>query len=227
MQGKDLNRRVVYAAIEMGIGREDVSKFCEILNMPFSLSKDTWHSHEDALLQAHTEVVQVELEKNRRFAKVCNTCIQKKSSLNEHDFEQWAENHTCRGSFGSSSASMEMESVKRLWGRSQDYSIQYKFMISDGDSKSYSAIWNYYGACDACNPYESLESTSEEYKTWKASEDYVKWENEHLDGSVDCDRVIKLDCIGHVQKRLRKALYEFQRTALKLDNGKPVKGRQG
>ena len=32
--------------------------------MPFSLSKDTWYSHEDALLQAHTEFVQVELEKN-------------------------------------------------------------------------------------------------------------------------------------------------------------------
>ena len=69
VQGKDLNRRVVYAAIEMGNGREDVSKFCEILNVPFSLSKDTWHSHEDALLQAHTEVVQVELEKNRREAR--------------------------------------------------------------------------------------------------------------------------------------------------------------
>ena len=57
VQGKDVNRRVVYAASEMGIGREDISKFCEILNMPFSMSKDTWHSHEDALLQAHTEVV--------------------------------------------------------------------------------------------------------------------------------------------------------------------------
>lgn len=91
---------------------------------------------------------------------------------------------------------MEMESAKRLWGRSQDYSIRYKFMISDGDSKSYSAIWNYYGACDICNQYESLESTSEEYKIWKASEDYVKWENEHLDGSVDCNRVIKLDCMS-------------------------------
>ena len=69
MQGKDVNRRVVYAASEMGIGREDISKFCEILNMPFSMSKDTWHSHEDALLQAHTEVVQVELEKNRKEAR--------------------------------------------------------------------------------------------------------------------------------------------------------------
>ena len=179
MQGKDLNRRVVYAAIEMGIGREDVSKFCEILNMPFSLSKDTWHSHEDALLQAHTEVVQVELEKNRREArklamikqgvsagdedtvinipvsfggtwsrrgytanhgigfvisaatgkvldykvisKVCNTCIQKKSSLNEHDFEQWAENHTCRGSFGGSSASMKMRGRSRVGVRTTPF----------------------------------------------------------------------------------------------------------
>lgn len=40
VQGKDVNRRVVYAASEMGIGREDISKFCEILNMAFSISKD-------------------------------------------------------------------------------------------------------------------------------------------------------------------------------------------
>lgn len=36
VQGKNFNHRVVYAASEMGIGREDVSKFCEILNMAFS-----------------------------------------------------------------------------------------------------------------------------------------------------------------------------------------------
>ena len=69
VQGKDVNRRVVYSATEIGIGREDISKLCEILNMPFSVSRDTWHSHEDALLQAHNTVVQVELEKNRREAK--------------------------------------------------------------------------------------------------------------------------------------------------------------
>ena len=51
--------------------------------------------------------------------------------------------------------------------------------------------------------------------------------NKHLDGSVDWDRIIKLKCIGHVQKRLGKAPYEFQRTGSKLEDGKPVKGRQG
>ena len=179
------------------------SKLCEILNMPFSMSKDTWHSHEDALLQAHNTVVQEELEKNRREAKevamaeegisddndvtvdipisfdgtwskrgytanhglgfvnsaatgkvldyeiiskVCNTCTQKKASLSEQDFELWFEGHNCVGNFGGSSPSMEMECAKRLWARSQDSSLRYKYMISDGDSKSYSAIWNYYGA---------------------------------------------------------------------------------
>ena len=53
-------------------------------------------------------------------SKVCNTCIQKKSSLNEQDFEQWAENHNCMGRFGGSSPSMEMECAKRLWARSQE-----------------------------------------------------------------------------------------------------------
>ena len=53
----------------MGIDRKDISKYCEILNMPFSTSKDTWHGHEDALLQALSEVVQVEMEKNRKEAR--------------------------------------------------------------------------------------------------------------------------------------------------------------
>lgn len=31
-----------------------------------------------------------------------------------------------------------------------------------------------------------------------------------VSGSVDCDRVIKLDCIGHVPKQLGKVLYELK-----------------
>ena len=37
--------------------------------MAFSISKDTWHSQEDALLEAHSEVVQVVLGKNRKEPK--------------------------------------------------------------------------------------------------------------------------------------------------------------
>ena len=64
-QGKEVNRRVVYGAFEMGLWREEIAKLCEVLDMPFSISIDTWYSHEDALLEAHTDVIREELAKNR------------------------------------------------------------------------------------------------------------------------------------------------------------------
>lgn len=69
IQGKDLNRRVVYGAFEMGLGREGIAKLCEVLDMSFSISIDTWYRHEDALLEAHTDVVREELAKNRAEAR--------------------------------------------------------------------------------------------------------------------------------------------------------------
>ena len=52
-QGKDINRRVVYGSFEMGTGREGIAKLCELLDMPFTISGDTWYKHENALLDAH------------------------------------------------------------------------------------------------------------------------------------------------------------------------------
>lgn len=63
-QGKDINRRVTYAAFKMGVGREGIAKLCEILDMPFSISCDTWYRHEEVLTQAHDEVTKDMLEEN-------------------------------------------------------------------------------------------------------------------------------------------------------------------
>ena len=38
---------------------------------------------------------------------------------------------------------------------------------------------------------------------------------------------MKLDCTGYVQKRLGNALDEFQKSSVKLDDGKPMKGKNG
>ena len=100
-------------------------------------------------------------------------------------------------------------------------------MNSDGDSKSYGSVWNYYGVCDLCNKNKELHKSPKKYEQWQKTEEYKEWDNSHLTGAADCNRVIKLDCIGHVQKRLGKALYEFQRSTSKLEDGKPAKGRQG
>ena len=103
---------------------------------------------------------------------------------------------------------MEIECAKRMCERSEQDFIRYKGMISDGDSKAYNAIWSIYGACDTCHHYGNLQNSDQEYVTWKASEGFKKWEEDHLAGTAGCDRVMKLDCIGHVQKRLWKALHE-------------------
>ena len=72
LQGKDVNRRMVYAAFESGIGKEGVAKFCEIFNKPFNMSHDTWYNHEEILCQSHQEVTREQLQKNcteaRKFA---------------------------------------------------------------------------------------------------------------------------------------------------------------
>ena len=92
--------------------------------------------------------------------------------LDKETFDEWFAEHQCDGSYKGSSPSMEMECAKRLQGRS----INYNLRIIDGDSKSYSAVWNIYGACDTCNEYEVLEHTDKKYISWKESLDYIKWE---------------------------------------------------
>lgn len=68
-QGKDINRRIVYASYEMGVGKEGIAKLCEVLNKPFSISKLTWYNHEDMLFEAHQDVVLAMVEKNREDAR--------------------------------------------------------------------------------------------------------------------------------------------------------------
>ena len=53
----------------MGIGKEGVAKLCEILDMPFSISADTWYKHEEVLSQAHKEVTKDQLAKKMSEAR--------------------------------------------------------------------------------------------------------------------------------------------------------------
>ena len=97
---------------------------------------------------------------------------QKKVSCSQEEFEEWLQTHDYQGSYGGSSSSMEMECAKQLWQRSAQYCLMYKWMISNGNPKPYSSIWNIYEACDTCNRFEALEVTSKEYISWKASDEY-------------------------------------------------------
>ena len=69
IQGKDLNRRIVYGAFKNGNWKGGYAKLCETLNMPFSMSLSTWYDHEEILSKAHEKVVQEQLTKNRAEAR--------------------------------------------------------------------------------------------------------------------------------------------------------------
>ena len=53
----DINRRLVNAAGETGIGREGMATICDVLNMPQPMSIKAWNDHTKALYDAHKTLV--------------------------------------------------------------------------------------------------------------------------------------------------------------------------
>ena len=280
----DINRRVVYAASETGIGREGMATMCDILNMPQPISTKAWHDHNNALYAAHKTVIEKHLKSTRDrlyrtltknspstteeevidvavtfdgtwskrghtanygfcFAiavetgqvldygfksKICWECNSKKAKADDVEFQEWYESHknNCSKNYDGSSGNMEVEIAKELWQRSKDFKMRYKYMVSDGDSKAYAAVWDTYGCCDTCEKYENMDRQSKDYQEWVNSDAYQEWKTNHEEESAECNRVVKLDCIGHVQKRLGTALRELKkRTKGKLSDGKAIGGR--
>ncbi|XP_048590323.1 uncharacterized protein LOC116614896 isoform X3 [Nematostella vectensis] len=276
VQAKDVNRRAVFAASEVGLGREGIKAICEIFDMPPPVNVTAWATHEHELLKQQRVAVQEMLEDNRKelqqsdientktpaavsfdgtwakrgftsnhgvgfaisadtgkvidysiVSKSCNACKLKLRNLSEAEYEEWRATHDCPGDYEGSSPSMETACAKQIWERSKSLNLEYRYMVSDGDSKAFNEIWDTYGVCDSCKTHHSLDKSSKEYKEWRDSEEYKKSEDEHALGSTECRRVEKLDCINHVSKRMGKALRTVQEKRGKLPDGKPVGGRSG
>ena len=71
-----------------------------------------------------------------------------------------------------------------------------------------------------------MDKKSNAYKKWVGSDDYKKRKSDHELITPDCPYVIKLDCIGHVQKRAGTPLHELRKNSGKLKEGLPVGGRE-
>ena len=159
-------------------------------------------------------------------SKVCNACQQIQKRLSKDECKLWRRDHECVGGYEGSSPSMETKCAKTIW-RSKEYGLEYTYMVSDGDPNAYDEVCDVYGVCDDCDKYQRMEKSSPAYLEWKKSSEDHSWENAHLTEEADCHRVVKLDCVGHVQKRMGKALRTVQQQKRKLPDGKPVGGRPG
>ena len=163
-------------------------------------------------------------------SKVCLACQKRKEQCSEEEFERWFEGHKddCSQTHSGSSGSMECSIAIKIWERSCDQKLRYKFMVCDGDSKAYHSIWDTYGCCRDCHKWENVKKQSKEYKELVKSSEYRKWKEDHDCGEISCSRVMKLDCIGHVQKRMGSHLRELRKrnSGKKLADGKPIAGRK-
>ena len=74
-------------------------------------------------------------------SKYCIGCRQWDSKdKTSHEYLTWKVSHVCSANYKGSSGGMEPDSTVQMFKRSLDYNLRYKYLISDGDSKSHSLI---------------------------------------------------------------------------------------
>ena len=109
-------------------------------------------------------------------SKSCEGCKSWKSRKGTDEYKKWVEKHTdvCKINFEGSSGAMECEGALRMFRRSiLQYKLRYTSIISDGDSKTHTAIVQE-------DVYDGVE-------------------------------VQKLECVGHVQKRMGTGLRKVKK----------------
>ena len=125
-------------------------------------------------------------------SKHCTGCRKwENKDQSTSEYLAWKEKHVCTINYSGSAGAMEPFGTMALFQRSLEYNIRYKYMVSDGDSKTFSLLTR-----------ESVYGTDPE------------------------NQVEKLDCVGHVQKRLGTALRNLKSKyrGQKLSDGKTIGG---
>ena len=67
LQGKDVNRMVIFATNEVGLGREQIVSVCQVLDMPVTVH--AWAAHDKQLYNQNRNAIKEEFEKNRQELK--------------------------------------------------------------------------------------------------------------------------------------------------------------
>ena len=158
-------------------------------------------------------------------SKFCHVCVQSKCS-NDNEFVEWLYNnpHDCENTIDVPSSEMERASVKKMYQWSIQHNLIYKYLVSDGDCKSYNEVWDTYDLCAHCKLHKEklMNPSRDEYKKWAETADFQRWKENHADDSYDCDIVVKIDCVSHVSKNFAMKVEELGKSGEKLDNGKVI-----
>ncbi|XP_032225581.2 uncharacterized protein LOC125561399 [Nematostella vectensis] len=241
----DVNRRVVYHSLESGNGYEGLASFCRVMNMP-CVSKAAYYKQLDIIVNAQEE------EGRREMCSAAKRLRQKLIGDDGKEFElldvavsfdgTWAKRGFTSLTgvvFAISIDTGEVLDYHVLSKQCQTCTINRGKISDDGEFEDWILEHVASGACDinfvGSSPAmeaegavvlwsRSIERHNMRYK-WMICDGDSKSHNSVQDIYDEC-RVEKLDCVGHVQKRMGKRLLQLKsRRKGKLDDGHTIGGR--
>ena len=238
----DINRRAVYHAIETGGGYEGLATFCSIMNMP-CLTKTAYYKQVDNILDALEDEAKEEMRKAGE--RLRQHILDENPEKDENEILDaavsfdgtWAKR-------GFTSLTGVVFAISVDTGEVLDYHVLSKSCQKCALKKGkctdeefeewlleHECDINFTGSSPAMEAEgavvlwgRSIERHNLRYK-WMVSDGDSKAFNsvEHIYGEITVE---KLDCVGHVQKRMGKHLLNLKaRTKGKLADGQPIGGR--
>lgn len=244
----DVNRRAVYHALESGSGYEGLASFCGVMNMP-CLSLSAYHKQVDTILDGLEDVTKEELvNAGQRLRKLLIEENGESHSTTVLDAAVSFDGTWAKRGFTSLTGVVFVISVDT--GEVLDYHVLSKACQKcalkktqcegdDGQFEEWRREHLASGECDinftGSSPAmeaegavilwkRSIELHNIRYK-WMVSDGDSKAFNS-VENVYDGCKVVKLDCVGHVQKRMGKHLMNLKaQTKGKLEDGKPIGGK--
>ena len=243
----DVNRRIVYHSIETGSGYEELASFCSIMNMP-CITKTAYYQHVETILDALEVEAKIDMKQagqrlrqlilaengggdsdgvvdaavsfDGTWAKRGFTSLTGVVFVISVDTGEVLDYHVLSKSCQSCSlkkAQCSSDEEFLEWHKqhvaSGDCDVNFKGSSPAMEAEGAAVLWD-----------RSVEHHNIRYK-WMVSDGDSKAFNTVEDTYPDC-KVVKLDCVGHVQKRMGKHLLNLKaKSKGKLANGKPIGGR--
>ena len=243
----DVNRRMVYHSIETGGGYESLASFCSIMNMP-CLTKTAYYQHVETILDA----LELEaLEEMKAAGQRLRKHISEENGIEGNDAMDAAvsfDGTWAKRGFTSLTGVVFVMSVDTgevldchvLSKTCQSCKLKKDRCNSDEEFEEWKMEHIASGGCDVnfhgSSPAmeaegakvlwnRSLQRHNLRYKWMVCDGDSKAFNAVEETYGEEC-KVIKLDCVGHVQKRMGKHLLNLKtKTKGKLADGKSIGGR--
>ena len=243
----DINRRAVYRSIETGGGYESLESFCSIMDMP-CMSKRTYYQHLETILDALEAEAKDEMKQAGE--RLRERLIEENGGGDESSVTDAAvsfDGTWAKRGFTSLTGVVFVISVDT--GEVLDYhvvskscqkcSLKKSKCKTDEEFEEWEVEHVFSGECDinfhGSSPAMEMEGAEILWKRslerhniryrWMVSDGDSKAFST-VEDTYDEIKVEKLDCVGHVQKRMGKHLMNLKATTKgKLEDGKTIGGR--